>query len=125
MKGTRSAVFPSENGNSPMLVCTCSVTSGFPCASSGCMPYENVWPLTGFVGVAMAGSLNGIGSTSCSPWFPVYAIVATRLLYGCHCKSRLQFSEYGNVFFGSYPPKRNAKFANPVGVHVGVTGSGQ
>src|SRR5579864_7584895 len=114
MKGTRSAVFPSENGNSPMLVCTCSVCNGHgvkkfalfsvgheALESAASMPYVAVWPLTGFVGVAIAGSLNGIGSTSWMPWFPVYEIVVTRLLYGCHCKSRLQFSEYGNVFFGS------------------------
>src|SRR5579864_6843602 len=43
---------------------------------------------------------------------------------GCHCTSKLQFSEYGNVFFGSYPPKMKSVFANPVGVQVGVTGSG-
>src|SRR5580698_2754031 len=32
--------------------------------------------------------------------------MATELI-GCHCKSNCQFSEYGSLFRGSYPPNRS------------------
>ena len=76
---------PWFNRNRAVIVSADPPSSGSrrPCHS------DAVSPQIGLVGVAMPGSLIGIGITAWRPRLPVYPIETATVFVGCHCTFRV------------------------------------
>src|SRR5690348_10581120 len=60
-----------------------------------------------------------MGSTSCNPRLPTYPASNIQLFETWYCRSKVQFSVYGSLLLGSYPPNRKGPNRLPLGQHPG------